>query len=464
MDSFQLELMHRSPLAAAVLETADHIFCDALLDSIWREHRGRCYQDVLRFDDLLRMMREALIRHGGSGHKLFVELEQAGTHPVDESSFYRKLAHMPVEVSRALLRECTGRLRPLMPGPVVTLPECFDGFEVLIGDGKKIKNAAKRLKPTRGYSGKLLGAKALVAVDVRSGMAVAMNDSIDGMTNDVPLVPGLMSQLRLMIARPILSIWDRQFDDSRTLQRLSERAGDAFIVRMKQNYVFTAESYVETRDGQGRRVRDEIGILGRKKAALPVRRITLLREGEDEQDVVLLTNLKDGGKFGAQAVLQLYKMRWGIEQIFQQITETFSLSHLIGCSPQAILLQFSYCLLLYNLMQMIKAYVARDGEVPASTVSMHYLFDDVRKELEAWAYHTDGSWPRISREPAAMIHRLQTLLKGSWRAIKYTKASDKKPRAKPKPKLRLHGGHSSIQRALEGRAKLWSGKQKAVAK
>ena len=35
------------------------------------------------------------------------------------------------------------------------LPGCFDAFEVIVGDGKKIKNAAKRLKPARGYSGKL---------------------------------------------------------------------------------------------------------------------------------------------------------------------------------------------------------------------------------------------------------------------------------------------------------------------
>jgi hypothetical protein len=55
-------------------------------------------------------------------------------------------------------------------------------------DGKKIKDAAKWLKPTRGYAGKLIGAKALdfdelsrvVAADLRSGLALAMSDSLDG--------------------------------------------------------------------------------------------------------------------------------------------------------------------------------------------------------------------------------------------------------------------------------------------
>jgi len=263
MDAFQRELMRRSPLAGAVLEISDFIFDDELLESIYARFRGRCYEDKLVFADFLRLMRDALIRHGGSGHKLFVKLEVRDAQPVDESNFYRKLARTPVEVSRALLRDCTARLAELMPGSVATLPACFDEFEAIIGDGKKIKNAAKRLKPTRGYSGKLLGAKALVAVNLRSGLAVAMSDSLDGHANDVPLVPELMEQLRQMMARPILSIWDRRFDDSRTLGRLSARTGDAFVVRAKQFHRFVVESSVQTQDAQGRAVVDEIGLLGR---------------------------------------------------------------------------------------------------------------------------------------------------------------------------------------------------------
>jgi hypothetical protein len=140
--------------------------------------------------------------------------------------------------------------------------------------------------------------------------------------------------------------------------------------------------------------------------------------------------------------------------VFQQVTETFSLSHLIGSSPRAVLLQFAYCLLLYNLMQVVKAYVAADGKVLASVVSMFHLFNDVRRELSAWAYHTDGCWPRVRRDAAAMRRRLRELLRGSWDPVAYTKASDKKPRPKPKPKPLLHGGHSSVQRLLEGNVRL----------
>ena len=459
MNDFERELMRRSPLAACVLETCDFIFDEAFLRSVWDEHRGRCYEDVLKFDDLLRLMRDALINHGGSAHQVFVDLERDGEQPCDESNFYRKLARTPVPLSRALLREGAGRLRQLLPGsagPAASLPACFDAFTVVAGDGKKIKNAAKRLAPTRGYAGRLLGAKALVALDLRGGLALAMSDSLDGMTNDVPLVPELMRQLRQVIAGPVLSLWDRQFDDVATMRHLSERDGDAFVVRAKQSHAtFAVESAVEGTDDQGRRVLDEIGTLGKGKRQMRVRRVTLFRDAAaGEDDVVLLTNLLDRDAHGAADLLALYKRRWGIEQLFQQVTETFSLSHLIGSSPNAVLLQFAYCLLLYNLTQVIKAYVADDGRVLAGVVSTFYLFDDVRRELSAWAYHTDGDWPRVRRDARQMRRRLAELLRGSWDPVAYTKAADKRPRKREKPKPLLRGGHTSVQRLLEGNAVL----------
>lgn len=488
MDSFERELMRRSPLAATVLETCDFVFDDTFLQSLWDQNRGRCYQDVLSFEDFLRLMRDALVHHGGSAHRVFLDLERTGDQPCDESNFYRKLARTPVALSRALLREGTGRLRQLLPEsaePVAQLPACFDAYRPVVGDGKKIKDAAKRLAPTRGFGGRLLGAKALVAMDLRSGMALAMSDSLDGMSNDVPLVPELMRQLHRVVDGPMLSVWDRQFDDVATMRHLAARPGDAFVVRAKQTQaVFTVESSVESTDGQGRRVLDEVGVLGQGPKRMKLRRVTLFR-GDDNQngvgvtrknnkakggkkadaasqektspeksgaeDVVLLSNLLDREAFPAADLLALYKHRWGIEQVFQQITETFSLSHLIGCSPKATLLQFAYCLLLYNLMQLIKIYVARDGGVLASAVSMFYLFNDVKKELSAWAYHTRGQWPRTERDATQMKRRLDELLHGSWDPVSYSKASDKKPRNKPKPKPLLRGGHSSVQRLLEGK-------------
>jgi hypothetical protein len=459
--AFAHELVRRSPLARAVLEASDFVMDDAMLGAVYEANRGRCYEDVLKFPDFLRLLREVLVRHDGSGHRLYLELEERDEEPVDESNFYRKLARTPVDVSRALLRTAAARVGELMPqGSQSPLPYCFDGFRVLAADGKKVKNAAKRLKPTRGYSGKLLGAKALVAMDVRSGLAVAMSDSLDGEANDVPLVPALMSQLRELSEGgvPLLTVWDRQFDGVSTLRLLSARAGDAYVVRLRDDTRVRFEPDGPPRmttDAQGPTVSDEVGTLGSGKSALRVRRVTLDRKGKGEEDVRLVTNLLDDAAVPAEALLALYKRRWGIEQLFQQVTETFGLARLMGSGPKAVLLQLSVCLLLYDLVQMVKAYVAADGRVLAATVSTFYLFLNVKKELTAWAYHApDAAWPRPAGRDAEMMRvRLGELLRGSWKRS-YTKASDKRPRTKPPPTHRIHGGHTSVQRLLDGTARL----------
>ncbi len=81
------------------------------------------------------------------------------------------------------------------------MPKSLRDFDVMALDGKKIKRAAKRLKVARGYSGTPLGGKILAALDLRRGLIVAMNAHLDGETNDAPLLPGLLPQVRLRTQR-----------------------------------------------------------------------------------------------------------------------------------------------------------------------------------------------------------------------------------------------------------------------
>lgn len=460
MDAFERELAGRLPLAVAALEMFDFAFDRRLLDDVYERHRGRCYTDALEFPDLVALVRRCLLEHGGSGHRACVEARRAGTLGVDESSFYRKLANAPVAVGRALLQRCTTRLTELVAAPRADLlPGCFDAFEPVALDGKKIKRAARRLKPTRGYKGALLGAKALVAMPLRTGLAVAMSDSLDGEANDVPLVPELLPQVREVIPGPILWVADRQFGGLGVPPQLTARAGDHFVLRVDRATTFAPDPACparHTRDADGRAVVDEVGTLGKGPRALRVRRVTLRRPGEDGGDVVLITDLPDHRAYPAADLLRLYRRRWGIERMFQQVTQTFALDHLIGCSPRAILFQFALCLLMYNLTQVLRRFVAADGRVDAEAVSTHALFYDLRRELAAWSYlglpePTDAP---AARDPAALRGRLAGLLAGSWDLVAHAKAADRRPRAKPPDRRSLHGGHTSVQRLLDGRVKV----------
>jgi len=456
MDAFGTELLARSPLASAALELLDFAFDREQLQSLFEARRGRCYQDVLTFPDLVTLVHTALLQHEGSGHRMFLDLERAGRSPVDESNFYRKLSRTPAGLSEGLLSSCAARLSGVLPDAGrAALPDCFDRFTVVAGDGKKIKWVAKRLLPTRGVSGSLLGAKALVAIDLRTGLALAMSTDLDGQTNDVPLVPGLVQQLQAGVDGPMLSVWDRQFSDTKTMRLLASRGGgsggdsggDRFVVRVRQGLVFERESCEPpaTRD-DGARVEDEVGRLCRGDKALRVRRVTLHRA--EGQAVQIVTDLLDARQYPAEDLLELYRRRWGIEEVFQQVTETFGLARLIGCSPQAVLLQLSICLVLYNLMQVIRAHVADDAKLLTAAVSMYYLFDHTRRQLIAWAYHSDGQHPDAPRDGPSMIGRLQTLLTDALDTKTFAKRPDKKPRPKRAPPRNIPGGHTSTQRLI----------------
>jgi hypothetical protein len=425
MDAFIEEVVRRLPLAQAVLHLFDFAFEPRFLDEIYEQHRGRCYTDELTFPALVGLMRDCLLVHGGSGRKGVVAAEQAGAMPVDQSSFYRKLANMP---------------------------------DVLDTDGKKLKRAAKRLKACRGYGGKLLAAKVLVAMDARTGLAVAMSCSQDGEANDVPLVPDLLPQARQACGgggRPILWVVDRQFGDLQTPRKLMGDGRDHYLARVSTGPTFEPDPDRPPAtgvDAHGRAYTDQCGWLGARanKHRLYVRRIQMtLADGEL---LTLITDLTDAAAFPAIDLLELYRGRWGIEQLFQQeVTEVFELRRLIGCTPKAGLFQAAFCLLMYNLIQVVKAYAAADGGVEPAAVSTHNLFYDVKRELICWTHFDAPVLRSPTREPAAMRQHLAALLGGAWRAA-WLKAADKKPRPKPAEKKRLNGGHTSVWRLLQAAA------------
>jgi IS4 transposase len=131
-----------------------------------------------------------------------------------------------------------------------------------------------------------------------------------------------------------------------------------------------------------------------------VRALTLQRPGEE--DLILVTDLLAADAYPADDLLELYARRWGIERVFQQVTEVFALEGLIGGSPEATVFQFAFCLLLYNLIHVVRARVAAAQQREPETISVENLFDDVRRELMAWnlmiepqatVAYCEGPWP-----------------------------------------------------------------------
>lgn len=454
MDGFAQEVRARMPLGEAVLLMWRHVADPDYLEQIFEEHRGQNYTDALSFPQMVQLTADCLLRYEGSGRRAFSAARQNGELATTVEAVYGKLERMPVEVSMTFLAGCTDRLRALYPsGAERTLPKSLRGFEVVVLDGKTIKNVQKRFKVLRRRAGGVLGGKALVVMSLNLGLVLGMHAHPDGDANEVRFVGEMLPEVDRRLGGPRLNLVDRGFCDLTQLGRFRER-DHRFLVRHHPKLSFHRDPnarVAEGKDREGRTYREEWGWVGvssdRRRGY--VRRITLKRT--NDEPVILLTDLLDAARYPAGDLLELYHMRWGIEQVFQQVTEVFGLEKLIGTSPRATIFQLAFCLLIYNMIQVAKGYIAVAQDRPADTISTTKFFEDVTTHLTSWPLffsHADTIAYLVRFHTLTQVRRrLHALLDSQWTDLWIKSPARKRSRKAAGPGASR--SHVSLFRLLE---------------
>ena len=300
----------------------------------------------------------------------------------------------------------------------------------------------------------MLGAKILAGLRLDTGQVIAFHADPDGETNDCPLVPGLLAQIRSRTTGPRLYIADRQFCGSGQLD-LFAAEGDHYLARRTTTAQFSPDPLRPGRegvDGRGRRYVESWGALGIRSKSRYVRQITLERLGEET--IILVTNLLDGDLFAASDLLEAYLMRWQIERVFQQITEVFSLESLIGSTPEAVVFQCAFCFLLYNVLQTVRGLLAEIQQREPEKISTEQVFYDARRELISLTTlgeaETIAERFDIQTTPEQTRVRLLELLSRSW-SNRWLKVAPKK-KAPARKKAKQSGAHTSVSRAQKAYA------------
>src|SRR4051795_9793487 len=279
---FSAAVMAKLPLADSVWRLLHYTMDDGWLEDLWTRNRGRCYENESKFSTLAHLIADALLEHEGSGLQAFERAEEAGTLPVSITASYDKLANLPVPVSEALLEEGTRRKGAVLPqAPAVDpLPDCWADFEVFGADGKAVKHVKRLLKPLRGLRAGILGARASVGLNLRTGLAVAMVGHLDGEAGEAALTEALLLTLASTAGqRPWVVVLDRLYGNLNFPQRVL-KAGGHFLIRYCSNTTFVPDATrptQESRDARGYRIVQEWGWLGKapKSRRMYVRRITL---------------------------------------------------------------------------------------------------------------------------------------------------------------------------------------------
>jgi Transposase DDE domain len=454
--SFDTEVCRRLPLADATLHMLDFVADLSFLADLFDRYRGRSYQKQISFADLVYLLADSLVLNGQSAHRTFQQARANGEMSASVKAAYDKIARLPIELSVALLTEGSARLRDLLPESLCEpVPASLAAFTPLGFDGKKIKYVARRLRPLRSVRGQVIGGKILVAEDVRTGLAAAMEADPDGEASDLTLVPGLLTRTRAVVGGPRLWVGDRLFCDLIHLPLLAAD-GDHFVVRYCGKVKFYPDPERPTKTGANRRGQpytEEWGWLGGPddERRLYVRRVTVHRP--DDEDVSVVTDLVDGEIYPAADILDMYLRRWGIERLFQKVTEVFHLQALVSARENGTVFQAALCLLLYNLTVVVRAYVAEGAKRTTDDVSMEKLFVDIGRQLTGIvevlgtpavvAHYADGTWTA-----ARLRTYLNAVLGGTWRD--WWKKSPPRKKTKPTPTEYLKGGHSSVYKIVRG--------------
>lgn len=450
MDSFSRQVLDRVPLADATLTVLSFVLEESFLEELFDSHRDRQYTRLISFATITELICDALIQNK-SGRGVFEKAHAEGELTASVEAAYKKLGRMPVALSMALLAGGSQRVRALFPEGCreTTVPASLAEFTAIVVDGKVTKGIPHRLKPLRGRVGGLVGGRGLVAIHLESGLVLGMVAAEDGDANDVRFLPELTPSIR--VEHPGRRLWlaDRQFSFLTTVAEFAKDE-DVFIVRYSKGIPFERDASVPVRRGQdalGRSYEEEWGWLGKEKSKnrRRVRRLTLDRGPKEA--IILVTNLLDGDRYPAADVLEVYGCRTNIEYVFQRVTEVFRLRRLIGTSPKATLFQLSLCLLLYNVLQLVRGYIAANNRKEMERVSPKKVLDDIRDELISCqtilgVKKMARCLPRAATSEEVKRHLEERLQQ--WKP-RWTKAQRRRNRP-DKPKRR--GGHDSAYRLL----------------
>jgi hypothetical protein len=338
------------------------------------------------------------------------------------------------------------------------LPDCWAGHELFSADGKAIKHVKRLLKPLRGLRAGILGARASVGLNLRTGLAVALVGHLDGEAGEGALTEALLPKLAAAAGagKTWVVVLDRLYCNL-TFPRQVAKAGGHFLIRYCSNTTFVPDATrpaQEGHDARGRRIVQEWGWLGKvaKAGRLYVRRITVeLPEGKS---LSVVTDLLDEATYPAEDLLTTYHQRWGIETVFHQITDVFSLKHLIGTQPKAVLFQLSFCLLVYNALQVVRAHLASHQGCATKRISNEKLFYDVKRQLVAVSelLEVERLLVLLGAVPTAAELRasLRDTLRGAW-SERWWKAPSSGRGGHQKVTTRVLGNHTSTYRVLQQR-------------
>lgn len=445
--------IEQRPVCVAARAVLERLMSSERLNQLFDETAVKGYTRELQFATLVELMGDVVLGVRPSVNAAFQALEAAGEMPVSDTALYNKLDRIEPVVSAALVRDSAAQAAPVIDALRAALPPWLPGYRCRLLDGNHLSATQHRIKPLRGTWAAPLPGKALVVLDQERMLAEEIFLSEDGHAQERSLLESVLESVQ----PNDLWIADRNFCTLKFLCGIP-RHGAYFLIRQHKNVQGKLM-------GQKRKVgRTATGIVYEQTICLKdpetdetveFRRITVkldkaTRDGDTE--LHLLSNLPEQDA-DALVLAGLYRKRWTIETMFQEVTLTLQCEISTLGYPPAALFAFCLALLAYNAVSVLKASLrnVHGQEVVQERVSGYYLSLELKGTYEGMMIAiAPEHWTVIQTLSVKQFAKLLCELASHTDLARYRKH----PRGPKKPSAKRstykNGGHVSTYRLLNG--------------
>ena len=423
----------QSPISVMARGLMERAFSAEQMDQWFDRHADRQYTRDLFFSTIFDIMSLVVSGTYKSVHAAFQARKDDIT--VSIKSVYNKLNGLEPAVSAEMVRYAARQAEPIIEKLGGTLKPLLPGFRIKMLDGNCIEASHHRIKELRDIAGGALPGKSLVVYDPSLRLPIDVFPCEDGHAQERSLLADVLAS----VERRDVWICDRNFCVISFLFGIASKA--FFVIRQHGNLPWqsagkmTYAGRVET----GRVHEQSIIITDKAGNTLELRRIRVrldkaTRDGD--QDIFIITNLPKEVAH-AKKIAELYRNRWKIETVFQELSEYLNSEINTMGYPSAALFGFCVALVAYTIFSTIKAALSSEygSETVEEKVSGYYLADEIEMTYRGMMIAIEeDEWLIFRTVTTTQLLRLLRQLARNVKMSKYLKhpRGPKKPKAKPK--------------------------------
>jgi hypothetical protein len=443
----------RTPCTILTAMIAERAFSAEALDGLFEKNRTHQHTRTLLFSTVVQLMSEVVSHARSSVHQVYQQ--QKERLKVSLKSIYNKLNGMDTALSEALVSyvasHCT-QIIEAMPG--AALPSVLHSFPVVIWDGNLLAPTDHRVGVLRTIRSDALPGSSLVLLNPQRGIVEQVIERTDAYSNERASTEPLLAKT----PTGYCVVADRNFCTKELLLGWAKKG--RFVVRHHAglHVRLLKELKAPLLTDRGRIEEWQVCFEDESGKEHGFRRVSLYlntptRNGEKE--VHVLTNLSETEASG-MVVMEVYKGRWSIEGVFQQLEKLFQSEVQSLGYPKAALFAFCVAMCAFNLYSTVKAALrsAHGREKVEQDLSNFAVVQEVQVRWEGVQIVLQelpwDNWQSTSLQ--SFVHELLRVAR-LFRFDAYLKA--KRGPKKPRHTFSTHSPHVSTQRLLDDRLKKW---------